>query len=322
MSDDPPNDRRAHGLGPLPRAQDLVDGLEGRLINAKLRARMFGSTTDVPKIGPYHVQNKIGEGGVGAVYRCMHAQTGAVAAVKVLHDETASAATRLRREARAMAQLQHPNVVGIYEIDTCDEGVFIAMEFVAGTNMRTWLEEERPHHEVALVVMQTATGLAAAHTQGFVHRDIKPDNVLVDVHGNARITDFGLVKALPDSAPQSLSTFGRPLTATGAVLGTLGYMAPEQLRGNEITPAVDQFSLAATAFEAIYGHRPFQGPTSDAVALAILRGHIEQPVPPLAPLHPVLHRAMSVNPEKRFESIIGFAEALMNALEVSASSKR
>jgi serine/threonine protein kinase len=228
------------------------------------------------RVGRYLVLSTLGAGGMGVVFAAYDPQLDRKVALKLLRSgvqlNSKDAQKRLRREAQAIAQLSHPNVVGVYDVGTTDEGdLYIAMEFVEGDTLTTWLEAyPRTWREILDVFLQAGRGLVAAHGVGLLHRDFKPDNVLVGGDGRVRVTDFGLARSLlVDNEsergqlvllmPTALSS---PLTATGTVLGTPRYMPPEQLTGPDIDARADQFSFCVALHEALYGEHPLPGGTS------------------------------------------------------------
>ena len=325
MPDETREDDPDYGLHRVaPSDVEIRAGLEGRRLRAELRQRLFGVRTEALRLGPYRVFGKLGQGGMGAVYEAEHEDTGRRVAVKVVRSDDGAVEARLQREGRAMARLLHDNVVAVHAVDRCEHGLYVAMELVSGPTLRGWTGDERTVAELVTVLAQAADGLAAAHEAGVVHRDVKPDNILVDEHGRARVTDFGLAKPVPGSAAEAMSTFAARLTPSGASPGTLSYMAPEQLLAQTITAAVDQFGLGATAFELLYRRPPFWGPTGDAVAMAIVEGDVKEPpeVEIADPrVHAVVMRALAPEPEDRFSSMAVMAEALRGALEPEAGSK-
>ena len=236
------------------------------------------------RVGRYLVLSTLGAGGMGMVFAAYDPQLDRKIALKVLRTNlganTADARKRLKREAQAIARLNHPNVVAVYDVGTTQSGddVYIAMEFIEGDTLTTWLKRyPRTWREIAEIFLQAGRGLAAAHSVGLLHRDFKPDNVLVGSDGRVRVTDFGLARSLfglDDSArgPTSLQPDGPvgtfvqvDLTATGTVLGTPRYMPPEQLTGPNIDARSDQFSFCVALYEALYGSHPLAGATSVAM---------------------------------------------------------
>jgi eukaryotic-like serine/threonine-protein kinase len=238
-------------------------------------------------VGRYGVVEKLGAGAMGVVYAAQDAELGRKVALKVLRsagkgpDEALR--MRLMREAQAIALLSHPNVVSVFDVGTHQGHVFFTMEYVEGQTLSAWLAHGRRRWpEVVRVFRQAGEGLAAAHAKGLVHRDFKPDNVLVGADGRVRVTDFGLARAagtIPAFARDSPSPkgFDDVLTRTGALLGTPAYMSPEQISGAPVDAKSDQFGFCVALYEALYGERPF--PSEDLAALekAIAVGAVKPP---------------------------------------------
>lgn len=246
-----------------------VDEFEAERVQRKLRADLFGVQTPARRVDRFVILDRIGAGAMGAVYAAFDPRLDRKVAIKFLHktitpDDDANA--RLMREARALARLDHPNVVTVHEVGTFEDRIFVAMEFVDGCTLKTWLEEKHPLAETLALFVEAGRGLAAAHSAGLVHRDFKPDNVLVadvgSARGRARVADFGLVQSTGEASPEPTQLESEPgfmtRTRTGAVVGTLAYMAPEQHRGEAVTPASDQFAFCVALYEAVTGTRPFE----------------------------------------------------------------
>jgi len=225
------------------------------------------------RVGRYLVLSAIGAGGMGVVFAAYDPQLDRKIALKLLRSGLAvsskDARTRLRREAQAIAQLSHPNVVSVYDVGTTDDGdLYIAMEFVEGDTLTTWLRKyPRTWREIIDVFLQAARGLWSAHGVGLLHRDFKPDNVLVGGDGRVRVTDFGLARSVlaPDEVAQAkpeMTALNIALTATGTVLGTPRYMPPEQMTGPDLDARSDQFSFCVALYEALYGMHPLRDGTS------------------------------------------------------------
>ncbi|HEX7842576.1 MAG TPA: serine/threonine-protein kinase [Kofleriaceae bacterium] len=249
-----------------------------------MRREVFSEASDIrelpqprvarrDRVGRYIVLSALGVGGMGVVFAAYDPQLGRKVALKLLRPGLAGsskdARTRLRREAQAIAQLSHPHVVSIYDVGTTDEGaLYIAMEFVEGDTLTSWLRKyPRDWREILDVFRQAARGLVAAHSVGLLHRDFKPDNVLVGGDGRVRVTDFGLARSVlaadeVSPAKPVITALDVALTATGTVLGTPRYMPPEQLTGPDIDARSDQFSFCVALYEALYGSHPLPGGTS------------------------------------------------------------
>ena len=226
-------------------------------------------------LGHYQVIEEIGRGGMGTVYRGVDLRLGRQVALKLVAANARSYHARLLREAQALAQLSHPNVVPVYDVGTVHGAVFMAMELVTGQSLRQWLRAaRRVVPEILRVFAAAGEGLAAAHAAGLVHRDFKPDNVLVGADGRVRVVDFGLARnagsfeleppsessepALSTESKDELSGQSGPLlldsavTQAGAVIGTPRYMSPEQLRGEPTDSRSDQYSFCVALYEALY----------------------------------------------------------------------
>src|SRR5215470_6274154 len=226
------------------------------------------------RFGRYEVLRHAGAGGMGDVYAAYDPELERNVALKLLRPGTAGArAAELKREAQALARLAHANVVAVHDVGTSDGQVYVAMELVEGPTLRAWLAEKpRTAVEILAVFDAAGQGLSAAHGAGLVHRDFKPENVLLGADGRARVTDFGLAVAAG---------------AAGELAGSVPYMAPEQLQGEAVDARADQFAFAVALYEALYGERPFAGSTggdvtpTEALLLEVLEGRV-RPAPPRA----------------------------------------
>ena len=264
----------------------------------------------------YKITSLLGRGGMGTVYLARDSKLDRNVAIKV---HRAGASTdRLQREAIAMAQLAHPNVVNVFEVGSVDTWMYVVMEYVRGATLREWIATApRRWQDVIALLLDAGTGLAAAHTAGLVHRDFKPDNVLVGSDGRPRVSDFGLARAdhtagEPVASSTSLDT---PLTLEGTVLGTPAYMPPEQLAGDPVDARGDQFALAVVAWECLYGRRPFDGATLGALQLAIEDHAVQRPARTAVPARvgAVLERALAVAPDQRYPDVPALLAALRRA---------
>ncbi len=207
------------------------------------------------QIARYVVIDVLGRGGMGIVYKAFDPELDRAIALKLVLGEDEGARERLLREAKMLAQLSHPNVVAVHDVGTVGDDVFIAMELVAGVTLRQWLRAPRSTTQILAVLADAARGLAAAHRLSIVHRDFKPENVMVDESGRARVLDFGLARAAGTIASRSPTDGGDgAITRSGTVAGTPRYMAPEQATSVDAT--LDQFSFCVVLYEALYGTRP------------------------------------------------------------------
>ncbi|MCB9561761.1 MAG: serine/threonine protein kinase [Kofleriaceae bacterium] len=234
-----------------------------------------GAADDRGAIGRYRLLGALGAGAMGVVFAAHDPELDRRVALKLLHrehggDHGRRLEARLVAEARTLARLAHPNVIAAYEVGRHDGEVFLAMELVEGATLASWRDAApRSITEIVAVFAQAGAGLAAAHAAGIVHRDVKPDNILVGDDGRVRVTDFGLASGaiLPDRAIGDAG--GVALTRTGALVGTPAYMAPEQLDGGAATAASDQFGFCVALWEALYGVRPFGGDSVRALRAAM-----------------------------------------------------
>jgi predicted Ser/Thr protein kinase len=272
-------------LGPRPGG---MTELEERLLAASVHNRLFKQRAESVTIGRYRVLGRLGQGAMGVVYSALDEQLDRRIAIKLLQTGRGrgEARERLRREALALGRLSHPNVVAIHEIGEAEGQLFVAMELVEGVTLQAWLME-RPRRvaEVLAAYVQAGRGLAAAHAVGLVHRDFKPENILIGSDGRVRVVDFGLARQAFDTTNSHTTAhhdgpLDGALTATGALLGTPAYMAPEQAGGDVAVDArSDQFSFCVALYEALYGERPFGGATFDAYLAEVAAGRVRRPTP-------------------------------------------
>ncbi len=288
------------------------------------------------RVDRYVVDGELGRGGMGVVLLAHDPQLARTVALKIVRPGTSDESARagLLREARAMARLSHPNVVAIHDVGELDDGrVFLAMEHVRGTTLRRALAgEERSSARTIDLFLQAGKGLAAAHAVGLIHRDFKPENVLVGDDGRVRVTDFGLARGTSGpGVPASLrgghdaAVPPSGLTRTGAIVGTPAYMAPEQTLGLAATPATDQFAFAVALFEALTGMRPFAGTTFEEIAKAKVGGDRRAwpPSPIVSPeLMAIVDRGLARAPEERHASMNALLELLERARESAPRSGR
>jgi eukaryotic-like serine/threonine-protein kinase len=283
------------------------------------------------KLGPYQILAPIGAGGMGEVFRARDTRLLREVAVKVLPASFASdpeRRARFEQEARAASALNHPNIITLLDIGEVDGVLFIAMEYIEGKTLSDLLAGGLlPSRKVLEIAEQLADGLAKAHGAGIVHRDVKPDNVMVSKDGFVKILDFGLAKlgAAPVGSGSDLETVARPGTSAGAVLGTAGYMSPEQASGRAVDFRSDQFSLGAVMYEMVTGTKPFARKTGAETLVAIIREEPEDPgkLNPRspAPLRWLIERCLEKDPEDRYSSTRDLARDLGSLREhLSASS--
>jgi serine/threonine protein kinase/tetratricopeptide (TPR) repeat protein len=296
------------------------------------------------QVGRYVLLDQIGSGAMGVVYGAYDPELDRKLALKILHAGRGDASAthdRLRREAQALARLTHPNVVTVYDVGTLGRRVFVAMEFVAGETLRAWLDRgPRPIAEILRVFEAAGRGLAAAHRAGLVHRDFKPENVLLGTDGIVRVVDFGLARraddvdavvsrgpewdsgpiSQSDDQPQVNRSLQVSLTRTGGIMGTPAYMAPEQHLGLRASPRSDQFAFCIALWEALWGERPFPGRDLPSLSLSVTEGklralpteglHASRPVP--SHLHRALLRGLATKPDDRHEDMDALLTALLH----------
>ena len=261
------------------------------------------------RIGPYEITAKLGEGGMGEVYRARDTRLGRDVALKVMPAALAGDAERIerfRREARAAAALSHPNIVTLHSIEEAEGVTFLTMELVEGEGLdRLVPATGMPIERVVDIGVELAAALAAAHEKGIVHRDLKPANVMVDAGGHVKVLDFGLAKvegpAPGDGMVRDTTLLG---TQAGALLGTLPYMAPEQLRGDRVDARTDLFALGVLLFELATGERPFRGTNGAELSGAILRdpppGLVARRPQAPADLERIVSRCLEKDPRDRY----------------------
>jgi serine/threonine protein kinase len=272
----------------------------------------------------YELLERVGEGGMGVVYKAYDQTLDRKVALKLVRSraaddaERAAQSARVLREAQAMAKLSHPNVVPVFQVGVHQGAVFIAMEFVDGMTLTSWLQKApRRWQDIVRVLVRAGSGLEAAHKADLVHRDFKPDNILICHNNEVRVTDFGLARQTsalpapqpaPGSLPAPISSMGRlkSHSITGQILGTPVYMAPEQHRAEEVDGRADQFSFCVTLYEALFGHRPFSGSTYMELSVNVATGKMAPiPATPRIPryVRNVLLRGLSTDAKDRYPSM-------------------
>ena len=289
-------------------------------------------------VGRYVTIDLLGRGGMGVVYAAYDPELDRRVAIKLVHtraigDQSAGRA-RLAREAQALAKLQHPNVVAVHDVGAFENHLFVAMELVEGVTLATWLASSpRTASEVIATFVQAGQGLAAAHASGIVHRDFKPQNVLIDRESRVRVADFGLARVAAEPEAQPVDDAARTqteitsanrsahVTRTGAFLGTPAYASPEQLLGRATDARSDQFSFSVSLYEALYGERPFAGDAEAEILGAILDGAVRPaPASSRVPkrLREIVLRGLHADPERRHASM----EALLAELRRQPAALR
>src|SRR5438128_1513212 len=271
-------------------------------------------------LGRYEIRSKIGEGGMGEVYRARDEKLNRDVAIKVLPATLSQNADRLRRfeqEAQAAGALNHPNILAIYDVGTHDGAPYVVSELVEGESLRDRLGHRPIAPRKAIeVAAQIAKGLAAAHAQGIVHRDLKPENVVLARDGRAKILDFGLAKLTSPEKGGDDGVTGNFKTGSGLVVGTVGYMSPEQVRGEDVSGRSDVFCLGAILYESLTGLRAFHGSSAADAMLAVLKeeppGLDKLPAGTPPALEAILKHCLEKSPDDRFQSANDLAFALEN----------
>ena len=296
------------------REGPAVGGLSDDEVLARLRA--------IPRVGRFTIVRPLGEGGMGTVSVAYDEELDRKVALKMIRGRYADSAElreRFLREARALARLSHPNVVTIYEVGEDLGAPFLAMELVEGVDLRTWLRSgERSRAAITRVMIEAGRGLAAAHAAGIVHRDFKPDNVMVGDDGRVRVMDFGLARSAfaPDDGIGRIEV-GRDGVSRHRPIGTPAYMAPEQLAGRRAEARSDQFACCVTLYEALYRERPFPGRTPAELAYHVMRGE-RRPRPRTttvpAWLHQAINRGLALVGAARWPSMDSLADTLDRGL--------
>ena len=263
------------------------------------------------RFGPYQVTAQLGEGGMGEVYRAHDTRLGRDVALKVLHADVAQNAdrrARFEREARAVAALNHPNIVALFDIGEENGVVYFVSELVEGESLRDRIQRgPLPVRELLDIAVQLADGIAAAHSAGITHRDLKPENVMLTRDGRVKILDFGLARQAVTAAPAPDKTVTMNETQPGAVLGTPNYMSPEQVRGLAVDYRSDQFSFGVILYEMATGQQAFSRESAIQTMSAVVTDEppvmdasVQSKLPP--PLRWTMQRCLAKEPSRRYES--------------------
>jgi len=287
------------------------------------------------KLGPYEIQAPLGAGGMGEVYRARDSRLGRDVALKILPESFAGESDRLRRfeqEARAVAALNHPNILAIFDVGQYDLSPFLVSELLEGESLRDKLDQGAlPQRKTLDYAVQMAQGLSAAHEKGIVHRDLKQENIFITRDGRLKILDFGLAKsteiASSAAAHHESATLTSSHTAIGVVMGTASYMAPEQVRGEPTDARTDIFSFGAMLYEMLSGQRAFRRDTPAESMTAVLKEEPAELVDSIHPVSPALdritRRCLEKNPEQRFQSAkdLSFALSALSGSDASAATR-
>ncbi len=288
-----------------------------------------GSATEPQCIGRYQIRREIGAGNMGVVYECYDPELGRTVAVKVLHvdhhsDDHSERTARMRREARLLASLSHPNIVAIYDVGTWRGQIFLTLEYVDGHSLRRWrTEHQADWREIVEIFMDAGRGIAAAHAAHIIHRDIKPDNILISEQGRVLVADFGLARAMdrPHTGPQAqVSSTWDSLTQSNTIVGTPAFMAPEQYRGDEVDERADIFSFCAALYRVVYQATPFEGRSVSQLASNVCSGAVLPPPSGDAPagLFEILRAGLAADPERRPASM----DELLSSLDALLEQER
>ena len=268
------------------------------------------------RIDRFELIDQIGAGGMSVVWSARDVDLGREVAIKLAPPELH---VWLLGEARAMGRLSHPNVVAVYDVGETEDGLFIAMERIDGGTLSDWLRSARPWPEVVRMFVAAGRGLAEAHRVGLIHRDFKPENVLVGLDGIARVSDFGLALPVGESgAIETRTGSHRALTEEGTLVGTPAYMSPEQFLGQQLTERSDQFSFCLALHEALHGAMPFGAPGGESPAACLIAAVTESGAAPPSfnltvpdALHRAILRGLACEPADRWPSM----DALVAELE-------
>ncbi len=302
---------------------DLDDAGEDTVVDTHGRRRDEAPPLNIgAKVDRFVILSVIGEGGVGRVYAAYDPELDRQIALKWLKETRGSDDTevaRVRREAQALAKITHPNVVTVYDVGQHEGRLYLAMEYVSGQTLRGWVLSQRPPWRAVVDAFVSAgQGLLAVHEAGLVHRDVKPDNIMVSADGRVRVMDFGLARE--SFEPPIVTARGEgegrgstTLTRTGAIAGTPAYMAPEQHLGQPFDARTDQFALCVSLWEMLYGERPFPGENLASLTYNVTQGN-RRPAPSDSAVpgwvRRAIERGLAVDPAMRYPSLAALLDAL------------
>ncbi|MGZ5480651.1 MAG: serine/threonine-protein kinase [Pyrinomonadaceae bacterium] len=312
-------DLHEEALSLIEAHQEAGDFLEAPALETDAQVLLEAEEPD-REIGPYKIVNRLGKGGMGEVFLAQDGRLGRLVALKTLPSYFVSDDERLRRfqtEARAASALNHPNILTIYEVGENDGTHFIAAEYIEGDTLRELISAANLRlAEVLDIAAQLLSGLSAAHAAGIIHRDIKPENIMRRADGSIKILDFGIAKLLEPPSEETTASFAHNQTQTGALMGTIGYVSPEQVRGLPVDERTDIWSCGVVLHEMLNGRRPFAGVTNADTIVAIL----DRPpaslfvngskVSALAQLQRIVSKALSKQAEERYRSAADMLEDL------------
>jgi eukaryotic-like serine/threonine-protein kinase len=296
-----------------PAGSKLLDPPGWALVSEPLAAPLASGA----QVGQYRIESAIGAGGMGVVFRAYDTKLHRPVAIKFLSDDLADAAARRRfqREAQMASSLNHPHILTVYDTGEFEGRQYLATEFIDGGTLKNWgLHQPRSWEDVAELLTGVADGLATAHQAGILHRDIKPDNILVTASGYAKLADFGLAKLEAGPQPADITRTIVDETHQGIIIGTIAYMSPEQAAGKTLDARSDMFSFGVVLYEMLAGHRPFKAATN----LELLQQVIHGTPPPLSddvpePLRLLVTKALEKDPAKRYASMRELVAALRAA---------
>src|SRR5687767_2768008 len=291
--------------------QEAGDFLEAPALETDAHVLLEADEPD-REIGPYKIVNRLGKGGMGEVFLAQDRRLGRLVALKTLPSYFVSDDERLRRfqtEARAASALNHPNILTIYEVGESDGTHFIAAEYIEGHTLRELISAgDLTLREVLDITAELLAGLSAAHAAGIIHRDIKPENIMRRADGSIKILDFGIAKLMEVSSDETTASFAHNQTQTGALMGTIGYVSPEQVRGLPVDSRTDIWSCGVVLHEMLTGERPFIGVTNADTIVAILDRPpaalfvSDSKVSALRQLQRIVSKALSKEAEERHRS--------------------